>query len=48
MGLHLWQRTPPKASDWIWIVDHVAQAGGRTKLSLQRLLGFAKLASEPA
>jgi len=26
MGLYLWQRTPPKASDWIWIVDHVAQA----------------------
>ncbi|HQZ64643.1 MAG TPA: hypothetical protein PLY87_06195, partial [Planctomycetaceae bacterium] len=22
MGLYLWQRTPPKASDWIWIVDH--------------------------
>lgn len=28
MGLYLWQRTPPKASDWIWIVDHVAQASG--------------------
>lgn len=28
VGLYLWQRTPPWADDWIWILDHVAEAGG--------------------
>lgn len=28
VGLYLWQRTPPSADDWIWILDHVAEAGG--------------------
>jgi len=28
VGLYLWQRTRPHADDWIWLVDHVAEAGG--------------------
>lgn len=28
VGLYLWQRTPPRADDWIWILDHVAESGG--------------------
>ena len=28
VGLHLWQRDPPVADDWIWILDHVAESGG--------------------
>ena len=28
VGLHLWRREPPVADDWIWILDHVAEAGG--------------------
>ena len=28
VGLYLWSRASQMASDWIWIVDHVAQPGG--------------------
>ena len=28
VGLYLWQRTPPRADDWIWILDHIAESGG--------------------
>jgi hypothetical protein len=28
VGLALWQRARPHADDWIWLVDHVAEAGG--------------------
>lgn len=28
VGLYLWQRTLPRADDWIWLLDHVAEAAG--------------------
>ena len=28
VGLSLWQRRLPHADDWIWLLDHVAEAGG--------------------
>ena len=34
VGLFLWQRTPPRADDWIWIVDHVAESGGGKCLTI--------------
>lgn len=33
VGLFLWQRTPPRADDWILLLDHVAEfAGGKCLL----------------
>lgn len=34
VGLYLWQRTPPRADDWIWILDHVAESGGGKCLAI--------------
>lgn len=28
VGLYLWQRTLPRADDWIWLLDHVAETAG--------------------
>ena len=34
LGLHLWGRAAPAAADWIWIADHVAEAGGGKCLTI--------------